>query len=302
MVLSEIIKQRIQNEGPISFHDFMEMALYYPALGYYNTPRNIIGRKGDFYTSPDLTPAFGAMIARQIEEMWHFTGKENFTIVEFGAGTGVLCHDILDYLKKNDNLFGGLSYCIIEKGTVMKQRQQSHLHEKLRWLNSINELPPFTGCVISNELLDNFSVHQVIMEEELMEIFVGYRDGFVEELRPANTFLKEYLTELNVSLPNGFRTEINTQSCEWLKEIAAAIKKGYVITVDYGGTSEELYSERRKRGTVVCYNNHQVNDEPYQNIGSQDITAHVNFSALSHWGAKNGLEFLRAYQPGEFFT
>src|ERR1700716_3338525 len=101
MELSEIIKQRIKMEGPISFRDFMEMALYYPGLGYYTSKQDIIGCNGDFYTSSNLTEVFGAMIGKQLEEMWRLTGEEEFTIVEFGAGTGALCHDILDYLKGN---------------------------------------------------------------------------------------------------------------------------------------------------------------------------------------------------------
>lgn len=289
MLLAKIIIQKIQKEGPISFHDFMEMVLYYPALGYYNALKITIGKEGDFYTSPHLTSAFGAMIARQIEQMWRITDEEAFTIVEYGAGTGILCHDILDYLKSNKKLYDGLCYRIIEKSAVMKQRQQTHLHEKVSWHNSIHEIPAITGCVLSNELIDNFSVHQVVMEEELMEVFVGYNNGFVELLQPASKVLKEYMAELDVQLPKGFRTEINLEVQEWLKEIAVSLKKGWLLTIDYGCSSAELYSQRRNCGTVVCYNQHQVNENPYHDIGKQDITAHVNFSALCHWGLKNGL-------------
>src|ERR1700709_1829413 len=105
MELSEIIMQRIGREGPVSFHDFMDMALYYPELGYYNRPDDQIGEKGDFYTSSSLTSVFGAMIGKQLEEMWHLTGEGDFTIVEYGAGTGLLCRDILDYLKNNQPLY-----------------------------------------------------------------------------------------------------------------------------------------------------------------------------------------------------
>ena len=225
MLLSEIIIQKIQKEGPISFHDFMEMSLYYPALGYYNALKTTIGKEGDFYTSPHLTPAFGAMIAKQIEQMWSITGEEAFTIVEYGAGTGILCHDILDYLKSNSKLYDGLTYCIIEKSAVMKQRQQTHLYEKVSWYNNIYDIPAITGCILSNELIDNFSVHQVVMDDGLMEVFVDYKNGFVELLQPANKTLKEYMAELGVQLPKGFRTEINLEAREWLKEIAASLKR-----------------------------------------------------------------------------
>lgn len=291
MLLSEIIIQRIHQEGLISFRDFMEMALYYPEKGYYTSPQNKIGKTGDFYTSSNITPAFGAMIGRQIEEMWDISGGNTFTIVEYGAGTGVLCHDILNYLKNNKQLYDQLNYCIIEKSVIMRQKQKAHLHEKVTWHNTIRDIDGITGCILSNELLDNFSVHQVVMEDELMEVFVDYKDGFVELLRPTKKELTDYLAELNVVLPKGFRTEINLEATEWIKEIAESLQKGYVITIDYGYLSKELYSERRSAGTLVCYNKHTVNDNPYIDIGEQDITSHVNFSALYHYGSKYGLNF-----------
>ena len=284
MLLSEIIIQKIREEGPISFHDFMEMALYYPEKGYYTSAQNKIGKTGDFYTSSSLTPAFGAMIARQIEEMWDISGRKAFTIVEYGAGTGVLCHDILNYLKNNNELYERLNYCIIEKSPVMREKQKAHLHQKVSWHNTIRDIADITGCILSNELLDNLAVHQVVMHNELMEVFVDYKDDFTELLKPAKKELTEYLAALNVVLPKGFRTEINLEAIEWMKEIAASLKKGYLITIDYGYLSDELYSERRSSGTLVCYNKHTINDNPYTNIGSQDITSHVNFSALSHFG------------------
>lgn len=291
MLLSEIIIQRIHEEGPISFHDFMEMALYYPEKGYYASAQNKIGKTGDFYTSSNLTPAFGAMIGRQIEEMRDISGSNDFTIVEYGAGTGLLCHDILNYLKNNKQLYDQLNYCIIEKSAIMRQKQKAHLHEKVSWHNAIGHIPGITGCILSNELLDNFSVHQVVMEDELMEVFVDYKNSFVELLRPAKKELKDYLDELNVVLPKGYRTEINLEATEWIKEIAESLQKGYVITIDYGYPSNELYSQRRSAGTLVCYNKHTVNDNPYIDIGEQDITTHINFSALDHYGTKNGLVF-----------
>ncbi len=268
----------------------MEMSLYYPRLGYYNSVHDAIGKKGDYFTSPELTPAFGAMIAKQVEEMWKIMGEIPFTIVEFGAGTGMLCLDVLNYLKNNQPLYKDLRYCIIEKSTAMRDKQQQRLHEKVSWYNSIREIGDITGCILSNELIDNFSVHQVVMQDELMEIFVNYENGFTELLRPAGTALKNYLKELGVELPRGFRTEINLEAIEWIKEIAGSLKKGYVLTIDYGYPSAELYCPRRSCGTLICYNKHRINEDPYDHIGTQDITAHVNFSALCNWGSKSGLE------------
>jgi SAM-dependent MidA family methyltransferase len=291
MQLSEVIIQRINNEGPVSFRDFMEMCLYYPGFGYYTCSKDKIGMNGDFYTVSNISCLFGAMIARQLGEMWHITGRKDFTVVEFGAGTGMLCHDILDHLKTdNAELYSKLHYYIIEKSAVMRQKEKDHLPDKVKWVDSVYDIPPFTGCVFSNELIDNFSVPRVVMKDELMEVFVNYENGFTEILRPAHKELINYLEELNVVLPKGFCTEINLEAIDWIKAIASRVTKGYVLTIDYGYTSSELYRDCRRNGTLLCYHKHTINDQPYTNIGTQDITAHINFSALSHWGLKYGLE------------
>ncbi|WP_223233117.1 class I SAM-dependent methyltransferase [Chitinophaga sp. CF418] len=278
----------------------MEMALYYPQLGYYTSDRNKIGANGDYYTSTDLSAVFGAMLGRQLEEMWNLMGREAFTIVEYGAGTGALCHDLLDYLKNNQPFYNQLRYCIIEKSPFMREIEKAYLSEKVEWYDSIADIGDFTGCVLSNELLDNFPVHEVVMEDELMEVFVDYESGFSELLHPAQEVLKDYLKQLHVTLPKGFRTEINLQAIDWLREIAHSLKKGFVLTIDYGYSSAELYREYRCQGTLLCYHEHQVNDDPYHHIGEQDITAHVNFSALNHWGLKNGLECCGFTEQGYF--
>jgi SAM-dependent MidA family methyltransferase len=291
MLLSQIIIERIKKEGPISFRDFMEMALYYPELGYYNSTQSKIGGEGDFYTSANLSECFGAMIGRQIEEMWQLLEKKPFTIVEYGAGTGLLCHDILDYLKENSLLYDNLNYCIIEKSVYMREIEKKHLHQKVSWYNSIKEIPLINGCILSNELLDNFSVHQVVMENELKEIYVDYNNGFKEITFPARKELVDYFNNLEVHLPKGFRTEVNLQALTWLKEISHYLNKGYILTIDYGGLSPDLYNNSRSDGTLLCFNKHQKNDNPYQYIGQQDITAHTNFSALQQWGVKYGIDF-----------
>jgi SAM-dependent MidA family methyltransferase len=299
-MLSEIIIQLIREKGPISFQDFMEMCLYYPGLGFYTSPIEKIGKKGGYYTSSYISPVFGAMIGKQIEQMWNIMDEKPFSIVEYGAGTGFLCHDILVYLKNNNKLYDHLQYCIIEKSPVMREWEKKHLGEKVSWYDSIEEIGEFSGCVLSNELVDNFSVHQVWMEDRLMEVFVDYEDGFVERKRPAGKELSDYLAELGVELPKGFRTEINLEATKWIGRIAGSLKKGYVITIDYGYPSSELYREYRREGTLICYNKHKVNDNPYSSIGEQDITSHVNFSALNHWGLKNGLEFCGLVDQARF--
>jgi SAM-dependent MidA family methyltransferase len=226
------------------------------------------------------------MLARQIEEMWYLLKTTEFTVVEYGASSGLLCSDILHALKNNQELYKGLQYHIIEKNLNSEIKYEN---EKVYCHRAISEISEFTGCVLSNEVVDNFPVHLVVMENELMEVFIDYKDDFVEQRRPASALLKEYLGQLQIDLPKGFRTEINLNAINWIAEIASAMKKGFVITIDYGFPSRELYSNKRSVGTLVCYHKHRTNFCPYVHIGEQDITAHVNFSALHHWGLQNGL-------------
>lgn len=268
----------------------MTMCLYHPEHGYYTKTGNKIGAEGDFFTSCNLTASFGAMIGKQLEEMWRIIGAQHFTIVEYGAGTGQLCRDILAYLQNIPELYQHLRYCIIEISPSMRIEEQKILKDKVGWYSSIEDIEGEIHCVISNELLDNFPVHQVIMQDELMEVYITYDETFKEILKPADTELKSYFDELKVKLPIGFRAEINLQALNWLKMVAAKLNKGFVLTIDYGGLSEELYKKHRSCGTLVCYHKHQINDDLFSNIGEQDITAHVNFSALIHWGYKEGLQ------------
>jgi SAM-dependent MidA family methyltransferase len=290
MSLSDIIIKKIQQQGPISFRDFMEMALYYPGLGYYTSEREKIGKKGDYYTSSNLTSAFGEMLGRQLVEMRCIIGEKKFTIVEMGAGTGLLSMDVIEYLKGNPEIFRDLDYCIVEKSQALRNEQHERLGENVRWLSSLNELSGMTGCVFSNELVDAFPVHQVVMEKELMEVFVDHDDGFIEILKPATDELNDYFSGLDVVLPYGFRTEANLDAVKWIHELGLILEKGFVITIDYGYPSSELYQDYRNRGTLMCYYRHTANEDPYEHPGKRDITSHVNFSALSHWGKKSGLE------------
>lgn len=292
MSLSEIVIQKIKDEGPISFRDFMDTALYHPVFGYYTSDENKIGIQGDYYTSPVLSSLFGQLLARQIEEMWLCLGKGPFTLVEYGAGTGDLCVEIMDYFKNNSSLYAQVNYCLIEKGNI-QMRQKEGLAEKISCHRSIDEIGgAIRGCILSNELVDNFPVHKVVMKDELMEVFVDYKNGFIEVLMPADESLKNYLSEQHIFLPENYSTEINLDAIEWIKDIACRLNEGYVLTIDYGFPSEDLYDSKRNSGTLCCYRNHEVNFTPYANIGHQDITAHVNFSALSYWGKKNALDCL----------
>lgn len=289
MNAADVIISTINKKGPISFRDFMEIALYHPEYGYYTSAGDKIGQNGDFYTSPFVTSAFGQMIAKQIMEMWEQLNVSEFTIVEYGAGTGILCRDIVNYIKTNIQSDKHLNYFIIEISPSLRETQAAIVPAGVKWVNSINEMKPFAGCVLSNEVVDNFPVHQVYMEKELKELYIDHTEFFKEVLQPASTSLCEYLDQLNISLPEGAKAEINLDAIQWLKDISTVLQKGFVLTIDYGNAAASLY--QRSQGTLACYHKHQRNYCPYINIGSQDITTHVNFSALKHWGIKNGLQY-----------
>ncbi|MDH4028618.1 MAG: SAM-dependent methyltransferase [Nitrospirota bacterium] len=310
--LKEIIIERIKKEGPITFEAFMDMALYYPELGYYTSEDTTIGRHGDFYTSSHLHPVFGAMIARQLMEMWTLMGRPPvFTAVEVGAGAGYLCKDIFDYLNRPSQesavFLQSLRYVIVEPFHHFEKRQQKLLNEhreRLAWVKSLNDLSNVTGCVLSNELLDAFPVRLVEMEDELKEIYVNF-DGkqFVEEKREISSGgITEYIDEFRIKLPQGCKTEINLQIREWLREAASVLSSGFILTIDYGYSTGEYYDSERTNGTLLCYHEHLFNENPFRNVGEQDITAHVNFSSLKKWGEGLGLKTIGYCPQGTFLT
>lgn len=303
--LEQKIIERIKKQGPITFETFMDMTLYCPELGYYTSPETSIGRKGDFYTSPHLHPVFGAIIGRQIEEMWDIMGRpSDFHAVEIGAGTGYLCKDILDYLK-NLEIFSAMKYVIVELNPTMTDKQRyllGDLGEKVKWTSSVSELKNIKGCIFLNELLDAFPVHMVEMSNELKEIYVAF-DGsnFIEQLHVVmSNKLMSYFKEFSIKIPEGYRTEINLKIKDWLKEVSEALTEGFILTIDYGYTAEEYYDSERSKGTLLCYHKHRTTENPYENIGQQDITAHVNFSSLKKWGQDIGLKTIGYCPQGTF--
>ena len=284
----------------MTFEQFMSMALYDPELGYYNTESGKIGREGDFYTSSHLHPVFGSIIGRQIFELWDLMGRpDNFRIVEMGGGAGHFCKDLLDSLRSVDkfaDFFRTLKYTIIERSPAMRNKQQgllSGLTDKIEWLSSLSECGGITGCIFSNELLDAFPVHLVRMEESLKEIYLDFDEdkGFMEIAGDlSNEEILTYFRDFSVEIRKGYTTEVNLRIRDWLKEINEVLERGFVLTIDYGYPAWDYYSEDRDRGTLMCYHKHQVIENPYLNIGQQDITAHVNYSAVKKWGEDIGIK------------
>ncbi len=299
--LSRKIEGRISSEGPITFREFMNMALYEPGLGYYMRPGTEIGKAGDFYTSPHLHPVFGQMVAKQVEEMWALLGKGPFTVIEQGPGKGYLAKDVLDYLEAgNGELYGLLSYHMIELNPALEEFQRGLLGErhqkKVSWGKALQGKMAEKGVLLANELLDAFPVHLVrVRGGALMEIRVGYapEKGFYEVLAPPSVpEIEKYISEFAPGekiLPEGYRTEVNLDVRGWLREVKAAFSGAlFLLVIDYGYPAWDYYGPERDRGTLMCYRGHRASENPYRDPGGADITAHVNFSALARWGLDSG--------------
>ena len=298
--LVEIIRERIAEKGRMTFAEYMGLCLYDPKYGYYAAPRQRIGRGGDFFTSSSVHALFGRLICRQLHEMWQLLGSESFTVVEQGAGEGHLCLDILDEAQRLDpRFYDNLCYVLVEIGADGRERQQRLLEkhistDRIRW-SSLDDLQGLEGCFLSNELVDAFPVHLVEQTAEgLQEIYVGWSDdGPVEVLdTPSTPDLAAYFARLDLTLAEGNRAEVNLGAVRWMESVAAVLKRGFAITIDYGYPAQELFAPLRKTGTLMCYRKHQAHEDPFQNIGCQDITSHVDFTTLQKVGAEHGLETL----------
>jgi len=277
----------------------MDLALYHPEYGYYTSGKEKIGKRGDYYTSSDVHAVFGELIARQLEQMWRLLGSNRFTVVEIGAGKGWLCHDILNYVRNEyPEFFEKIDYKIVEISRNLIERQSNTLkglEEKVSW-ESFSEdgfsFNPIEGCFLSNEFIDSLPVHQVTVENNcLKEIYVTIKDDMfcekIDEL--SNPELEGYFNNSKINLKEGQRAEVNLKALDWVKNISRRLNRGFVITIDYGYLADALYCEERYRGTLMCYYEHTTSENPYERIGNQDITSHVNFSSIIEEGIKSGL-------------
>jgi SAM-dependent MidA family methyltransferase len=270
----------------------MDLALYYPNMGYYQTDSVKMGCSGDYVTVPELICLFGKLLGRQIEEMWELMNRPALTIIEYGAGSGKLCADILAYLEKNKSLFEQLNYIIIEQNEYLVLREKKLLHttNKVSWYKSIDDISFEYACVIANEVLDNFPVHRIKREKNWLEIFVDHVNGnFTEVERPCNPSLIEHLLHIP-ALPSSFETEINCRAKEWIREVARKMDKGFSIIIDYGYIFAELTHAAYQNGTVLSFSCQRVSKKFYEQPGKQDITAQVNFSILKQWALQSGMQ------------
>ncbi|MFM7365610.1 MAG: class I SAM-dependent methyltransferase [Cuspidothrix sp.] len=300
----------------ITFAEYMDLVLYHPQYGYYSSDVKIGFRGGDFFTSASLGSDFGELLGKQFYQMWEILDQPmSFSVVEMGAGQGILASHILNHIKQEySDFFAAVKYIIVEKSSTLKQEQQQLLQDfSVKWCN-LEEIEPksLTGCCFSNELLDAFPVHQFTLEAgELREIYVTITENnaepiFIEVIgEPSTPQLAEYFDLVGINLSqntyeNGYRSEINLAALDWLSIVADCLKQGYVLTIDYGYHADRYYHPRRSQGTLQCYYQHGHHDNPYVNIGRQDITAHVDFTALSVWGERCGLKKVGWTQQGLF--
>ena len=298
-------------ETRISFAEYMDLALYHPEYGYYSQKATNLGKEGDFFTSVHLGADFGEMLAIQFVDIWKILGQPtSFDLIEMGAGQGHLAADILKYINQSyPDFYQSLKYTIVEKSPGLKELQQQRLKNfKVNWCH-LEEIPnnSIIGCFFSNELVDAFPVHQFMLEDgELREIFVtqGQEDLFTEVTdKPSTSELIDYLNFLEIDInqyPSGYRSEINLAALQWLGVVADRLQRGYVLTIDYGYTQNRYYNPRRNQGTLQCYARHHRHNDPYINIGQQDITAHVDFTALEKNGDRRGLHKVGLTQQGLF--
>ncbi|MGB3295801.1 MAG: SAM-dependent methyltransferase, partial [Phormidesmis sp.] len=322
--LQRTITQRIQQseQQQITFAAFMEMALYHPH-GYYSSRSNVIGPRGDFITSPHMGHDFGELLAEQFADMWQALAQPKpFTLMEMGAGQGLVAADVLAYLQtRYPDCFACLNYIVVEKSGALKAEQQKRLSHwqdqgvSLSWQDlsavrcSTGAASPsqsIIGCAFSNELVDAFPVHWVELHKQtLQEMWVRTsEEGFVPVLGELSTpQLQNYFEAVDIDLstyPDGYRTEVNLAALDWLKTVSERISRGYVLTIDYGYTAQRYYSPARSHGTLQCYYRHGHHDDPFTHVGEQDITAHVDFTALERRGNEVGLEKIGFTQQGLF--
>ena len=289
MKLEDIISQSIHENGkPIGFDVFMNFALYSPGLGYYRSSANIFGHQGDFITAPETSDLFGYSVAKQCAQI--INGGD---VLEFGAGSGVLAVQVLFELGRLK--FLPKKYYIMELSGQLKQQQKQtilsvlpELIDRVEWLT---ELPiGFSGVVIANEVLDAIPAKRLIFSGgRFVELGVDFIDGNFQ-WKPLDKPYSNSLTSLPAMRDEGYTTEVNLQALAWIDSLYSAMTEGIVLLIDYGMDRNEYHHPQRKDGTLRCYYRHKASDNPFDNIGKQDITTSVNFSDVAEHAVEAGFE------------
>ncbi len=312
--LLPLLLSLIRERGPITFAEFMELALYHPEHGYYAAAAQRSGRAGDFYTSVDVGPLFGEMIAVQLDEMWQLVrdaGATAFDLVEAAAGNGRLSRDILDAAAAHHlDLYEHVRLTLVERSAAARARQRETLgpHGACLQAQRSDQPPPssVTGVILANELLDALPVHVVTMTRDgLREIFVGERDGSLVEVEgaPSNPAIADYLARQAAALAIGARAEVGLETERWVAEAAVSLRTGFLLLFDYGHDAAELFSPTHAGGTLMAYRAHTARgDDPLQEPGMRDLTAHVNLTAVRRAAEGAGLSTVGAVDQTYFLT
>lgn len=281
------LKTYLMQHSNMPFVDYMQMALYAPLTGYYNTNLEKLGSGGDFVTAPELTPLFGKTIAIQFQQILALL--KNPVILEFGAGTGQLCVDILTHLEKIHCL--PEQYLILEVSAGLKNAQQTLITEKIphlkplvRWLDALPETS-FQGVLLANEVLDAMPVHRFMQTKDaLLESYISLNDEEVLEehfLPCSNERLKAHVQKLAIETSTPYISEVNLYIDAWIKSAAQLLEKGAFLMLDYGFPRHEYYHKDRYLGTLMCHYQHQAHTNFLAHAGEQDITAHVDFTHVA---------------------
>jgi len=293
------ILAEIDATGPIPFARFMQLCLYHPAHGYYT--RGVGGGSGrDYLTSSGLHRAYGAMVARQAAEMWRVLGApERFRFVEFGPGEGHFACDMLRAAASEGLFARALEYVLVETSPVLRRRQQERIGRlaappAVRWadLEELEREPPFTGCLFANEVLDAFPAHRVVGSEDgLVEIHVAAEAGeLVERPLPLrDPGLAAFLESAGIRPEADQEVDVQPEAPRFIARVARLLANGWVVVVDYGYPAEDLYHPARRRGTLMAYHRHRAGERFLDRPGDQDLTAHVDFTAVTRAAEAAGL-------------
>jgi SAM-dependent MidA family methyltransferase len=303
--LRERIEQEIRQRGPIPFSRYMELCLYEPELGYYARHASQFGKAGDFYTSSDVHAVFGRLLARQFDEIWRALGSPTqVDLVELGPGRGLFAQDVLDWSeKKFPDFFGAAHYCLVESSPALHERLKQTLAGRLASgkcrLANLDIAAPLSGQVIvfANEFFDALPV-EVISAKGSLRVSAG-NGRFVDTWVPPSAAELAYLDGYSVHPEPGERVEATLLAQETMSQLASAIETGLFIAIDYGYTRPELLAGRH-RGTVMSYRQHSASRNPYEAPGEQDITAHVNFTALTAAAESQGMQVQKLLTQSQF--
>lgn len=309
--LVDRLRAEIAADGPITFARFMEVALYDPERGYYTSSSARPGRAGDFLTAPEAHPVFGWTLARSVARAWDAMDRPDpFALVEYGAGAGALGTAILDGLRRDRSpLFDAIRYRPVEISAARRAELRARLDEAGLADRLVPETTerssPETGFVVANEFLDALPVHRVTVRDgALAELLVGWDDAaerFVDlPVPPSDPRLAERLASEGVALAEGAIAEICLAIDAWVEAVAVHLVRGVLLAIDYGHPASALYAPSRSGGTLRTYLRHMVGSDPYANVGRQDLTAHVDLTALSRAAAANGFTVLGEASQAEF--